>query len=71
MTILPPQTEAILRLYHRMASERNPRDNPSVEPQDREDIVTISQEAKRLQINEQTKQEVVKKLKESLLGETR
>ncbi|RME66698.1 MAG: hypothetical protein D6778_04310 [Nitrospirae bacterium] len=71
MTILPAQTEAILRLYHRMASEKNPRDEVPREPAEREDIVTISEEAKRLQVTEQTKQEVVRKLRESLLSEAR
>lgn len=71
MTIQPSQVDSILRLYHKMASQRRTDEYSRAEPDERKDMVTISQEAKRRQIQEQTKQEVVKKLRESLLSEAR
>ncbi len=71
MTILPSQVNSILRVYHRLASEKTQDEPSGPETKEREDVVTISQEAKRRQIQEQTRQEVVKRLRESLLSETR
>ncbi len=70
MTILPSQISSMIKLYSKYSNTSEPllkkEDN---EIKEREDVVSISAEAKKKQIQEITKQEVMKKIKESLLNE--
>ncbi len=70
MTILPSQISSMIKLYAKYSNTSetilNREEN---EIKEREDIVSISAEAKKKQIQEITKNEVMKKIKESLLNE--
>ncbi len=73
MTILPSQINDMLRLYSRGSSTNSSSSDdifPSVnEP---EDAVDISTEAKKREIQDQTKMEVMKKIKEiGIVGKER
>jgi len=68
MTVLPSQIHSMIKLYTKFSREdKNPFEQPEInftsEPEDR---VRISAEAKKRQIQEQAKNEVMKKIKESL-----
>jgi len=70
MTVLPSQIHSMIKLYTKFSrDEKNPFEQPEVnlisEPEDR---VQISTEAKKKQIQEQAKTEVMKKIKESFYG---
>ncbi len=70
MTVLPSQIHSMIKLYTKFSrDEKNPFEQPEVnlmsEPKDK---VQISAEAKKKQIQEQAKTEVMKKIKESLYG---
>ncbi len=63
MTIYPFQLYEVMHLYNRVSKLRNPApiDREEQEPQD---IVNISSEAKKKQIIEETKKEVLNKIRE-------
>jgi uncharacterized protein YlzI (FlbEa/FlbD family) len=63
MTIYPFQLYEVMHLYNRVSKVRNPAtiDREEQEPQD---IVNISSEAKKKQIIEETKKEVLNKIRE-------
>jgi len=66
MTILPSQINDVLRIYTKISRVSPIRDdaaNPDVS--ETEDIVSISAEAKRKQVLEQTKQNVLEKIRET------
>ncbi len=66
MTILPLQINGILKQYSKLAStNQSPLEESLSEVGEVEDIVNISTEAKRRQVHEQTKIEVMRKVKES------
>ncbi len=70
MTILPSQISSMIKLYTKYSRTSEPIFNKdSNEINEREDVVSISAEAKKKQIQEITKNEVMKKIKESLLNE--
>ncbi len=67
MTVIPSQINAMLKVYARVSRaqdslpERNGNGVGEVE-----DVVDISTEAKRRQITEQTRMEVIKRVKETV-----
>jgi len=63
MTIYPFQLYEVMHLYNRVSKLRNPAiiDREEQEPQD---IVNISSEAKKKQIIEETKKEVLNKIRQ-------
>ena len=70
MTILPSQISSMIKLYTKYSDSSNhlfEKDN--TEQKEPEDVVSISAEAKKRQIQELTKNEVLKRIKESLLNE--
>ncbi|GBE02440.1 hypothetical protein BMS3Bbin06_00390 [bacterium BMS3Bbin06] len=67
MTILPSQINSMLKLYAKLSrSNSSLLDSTSSPLQEVDDVVEISNEAKRRQINEDTKMEVIKKIKETV-----
>lgn|GEM_PF-3199332 len=67
MTILPSQINSMLKLYAKLSrSNSSLLDRTSSPLQEVEDVVEISNEAKRRRINEDTKIEVIKKIKETV-----
>jgi len=71
MTILPSQVSSILKLYHMLVKSEETEAVSESEIKDSKSRVSVLQEAKRRQIQRQTKQEVIKRLKKVLLDETR
>ncbi len=70
MTVLPSQINSMLKLYTKFSRDQNnPFDSTDIptasEPEDK---VHISAEAKKRQIQEQTKNEVMKRIKETVIG---
>ncbi|HDO34893.1 MAG TPA: hypothetical protein ENH07_01145 [Nitrospirae bacterium] len=67
MTILPSQINSMLKLYAKLSrSNSSLLDSTSSPLQEVDDVVEISNEAKRRRINEDTKMEVIKKIKETV-----
>ncbi len=73
MTILPSQINDMLRLYSRFSSTDASFFDETFPPvNEPEDVVDISTEAKKRQIQDQTKMEVMKKIKETgIVGKER
>ncbi|VAX27372.1 hypothetical protein MNBD_NITROSPIRAE02-24 [hydrothermal vent metagenome] len=73
MTILPSQINDMLRLYSRFSSTESSLLDETFPPENEpEDVVDISTEAKKRQIQDQTKMEVMKKIKETgIFGQER
>jgi len=73
MTVLPSQINDMLRLYSRFSGTNSSLPDDTVPVADEpEDVVDISTEAKKRQIQEQTKMEVMKKIKETgIIGKKR
>ncbi|NOZ26203.1 MAG: hypothetical protein GXO94_08970 [Nitrospirae bacterium] len=73
MTILPSQINDMLRLYSKFSGTNShlPEDPfPAVE--EPQDVVEISTEAKKRQIQDETRMEVMKKIKETgIVGKER
>ena len=68
MTIMPSQINDVLKIYtkiSRVSPVKGDASTPDVH--DTEDVVSISTEAKRKQVLEQTRQEVIKKIKETAI----
>ena len=73
MTILPSQINDMLRLYSRFSSTNSSLSDDTFPPvKESEDVVDISTEAKKQEIRDQTKIEVMKKIKEiGIVGKER
>ncbi len=73
MTILPSQINDMLRLYSRVSTTNSSSSDDVFPPvKDAEEVVDISTEAKKQQIQDQTKMEVMKKIKEiGIVGKER
>ncbi|HEB76357.1 MAG TPA: hypothetical protein ENJ04_08410 [Nitrospirae bacterium] len=73
MTILPSQINDMLRLYSRFSSNNNHQpDDPFPAVDEPQDVVDISTEAKKRQIQDETRMEVMKKIKETgIVGKER
>ncbi|VAX29939.1 hypothetical protein MNBD_NITROSPIRAE03-719 [hydrothermal vent metagenome] len=73
MTILPSQINDMLRLYSRFSSANSSLSDDTLPPVKKsEDAVDISTEAKKQEIHDQTKMEVMKKIKEiGIVGKER
>jgi hypothetical protein len=73
MTILPLQINDMFRLYSRFSSRDSFLSDETFPPVDKtEDVVDISTEAKKQEIQDQTKMEVMKKIKETgIIGKKR
>ncbi len=73
MTILPSQINDMLRLYSKFSSADDSLLDETFPPVNKpEDVVDISTEAKKREIQDQTKMEVMKKIKESgIVGKER
>ncbi len=70
MTILPSQISSMIKLYTKYSNSTHSLfEKDSNDIKEPEDVVSISAEAKKRQIQEITKNEVMKRIKESLLNE--
>lgn len=63
MTVFPFQIGEVTNLYHRVLKSRDLSVETEAEPAELKDVVTLSAEAKRQKIHEETKNAVLNRIK--------